>query len=109
MYLPENGRFFYFVFVWYYIAYGENLLMIRLETHCHTRYSKDSLLQHSLLYMKCRLCHIDAIAICEHNNILGALKFKEYCSKRKNKVFVIVGEEIMTSSGEIIGNFNFKL
>ena len=77
--------------------------MIRLETHCHTRYSKDSLLLHSLLYMKCRLCHIDAIAICEHNNILGALKFKEYCSKRKNKVFVIVGEEIMTSSGEIIG------
>ena len=53
--------------------------------------------------MKCRLCHIDAIAICEHNNIQGALKFKEYCSKRKNKVFVIVGEEIMTSSGEVIG------
>ena len=77
--------------------------MIRLETHCHTRYSKDSLLLHSLLYMKCRLCHIDAIAICEHNNILGALKFKEYCLKRKNKVFVIVGEEIMTSSGEVIG------
>ena len=77
--------------------------MIRLETHCHTRYSKDSLLLHSLLYLKCRLCHIDAIAICEHNNIQGALKFKEYCYKRKNKVFVIVGEEIMTSSGEIIG------
>lgn len=91
------------MFVWYYIAYGEDLLMIRLETHCHTRYSKDSLLLHSLLYMKCRLCHIDAIAICEHNNILGALKFKEYCSKRKNRVFVIVGEEIMTSSGEVIG------
>ena len=77
--------------------------MIRMETHCHTRYSKDSLLLHSLLYMKCRLCPIDAIAICEHNNIQGALKFKEYCSKRKNKVFVIVGEEIMTSSGEVIG------
>lgn len=77
--------------------------MIRLETHCHTRYSKDSLLLHSLLYMKCRLHHIDAIAICEHNNIQGALKFKEYCAKRNNKVFVIVGEEIMTASGEIIG------
>ena len=101
MYLPFWKVFF--LCVWYYITYGENLLMIRLETHCHTRYSKDSLLLHSLLYMKCRLCHIDAIAICEHNNILGALKFKEYCSKRKNKVLVIVGEEIMTSSGEIIG------
>ena len=101
MYLPFWKVFFFSV--WYYITYGENLLMIRLETHCHTRYSKDSLLLHSLLYIKCRLCHIDAIAICEHNNILGALKFKEYCSKRNNKVFVIVGEEIMASSGEIIG------
>ena len=82
MYLPFWKVFFFSV--WYYIAYGENLFMIRLETHCHTRYSKDSLLLHSLLYIKCRMCHIDAIAICEHNNILGALKFKEYCSKRKN-------------------------
>lgn len=79
--------------------------MIRLETHCHTKYSKDSMLPFSLLYLKCRLCHIDWIAITEHNNILGALEFKRYCDKRKKSINVIIGEEIMTSQGEIIGLF----
>lgn len=51
--------------------------MIRLETHCHTKYSKDSMLPFSLLYLKCRLCHIDWIAITEHNNIQGAVEFKK--------------------------------
>lgn len=77
--------------------------MIRLETHCHTKYSKDSMLPFSLLYLKCRLCHIDCIAITEHNNIQGAIEFKKYCEKKKNKLHVIIGEEIMTTDGEVIG------
>lgn len=77
--------------------------MIRLETHCHTKFSKDSLLPFSLLYLKCKLCRINCIAITEHNNIVGAIKFKEYCKKRKSDLCVIVGEEIMTDAGEVIG------
>lgn len=77
--------------------------MIYLETHCHTKYSKDSMLPFSLLYLKCRLCHIDCIAITEHNNIQGAIEFKRYCEKKKNKLYVIIGEEIMTTDGEVIG------
>lgn len=77
--------------------------MIYLETHCHTKYSKDSMLPFSLLYLKCRLCHIDWIAITEHNNIQGAIEFKKYCEKKKNKLHVIIGEEIMTTDGEVIG------
>ena len=77
--------------------------MIRLETHCHTKFSKDSLLPFTLLYLKCKLCGISCIAITEHNNIIGATKFKEYCRKRKSNLCVIVGEEIMTESGEVIG------
>ena len=79
--------------------------MIRLETHCHTKYSKDSMLPFSLLYLKCRLCHIDWIAITEHNNIQGAVEFKKYCEKKKDKLHVIIGEEIMTFDGEVIGLF----
>lgn len=79
--------------------------MIRLETHCHTKYSKDSMLPFSLLYLKCRVCHINWIAITEHNNVLGAMEFKKYCAKKKNRVHVIVGSEIMTSEGEVIGLF----
>lgn len=71
----------------------------------HTKFSHDSLLPFWLLYLKCRLCGIDYIAITEHNNIEGAIAFKEYCCKRGSKVNVIVGEEIMTQSGEVIGLF----
>ena len=79
--------------------------MIRLETHCHTKYSKDSMLPFSLLYLKCRLCHINWIAVTEHNNIQGAIEFKKYCEKKKSKLHVIIGEEIMTFDGEVIGLF----
>ncbi|WP_288522037.1 PHP domain-containing protein [uncultured Holdemanella sp.] len=79
--------------------------MIRLETHCHTKYSKDSMLPLSMLYLKCRVYHIDWIAITEHNNIQGAIEFKKYCIKKKASIHVIIGEEIMTSQGEIIGLF----
>lgn len=78
---------------------------MRLETHCHTKYSKDSMLSFTLLYIKCKWRKIDAIAITEHNNIQGGLAFKEYCQKKKTHLQVIVGEEVMTESGEIIGLF----
>lgn len=56
-----------------------------------------------LLYLKCRLKKINYVAITEHNNIDGAFAFSRYCNKKKNKVKCVVGEEIMTESGEIIG------
>ena len=77
----------------------------KIELHVHTKYSHDSILPFWLLYLKCRICKIDYIAITEHNNIAGAKAFKKYCEQRGNKVNVIIGEEIMTNSGEIIGLF----
>lgn len=79
--------------------------MVILETHCHTKYSKDSMLSFFLLYLKCKICKIDYIAITEHNNIQGAIQFKKYCVKKKASIHVIIGEEIMTSQGEVIGLF----
>lgn len=78
---------------------------MRIETHVHTKYSKDSLQCFWPLYFKCRLKGIDAIAVTEHNNIDGGLAFQKFCQKRGNKVHVIVGEEIFTGSGEVIGLF----
>ncbi len=77
----------------------------RLELHVHTKYSHDSIMPFLLLYMKCRLCGITHIAITEHNNIEGALAFRDYCRAKGNFVKVIIGEEIMTNKGEIIGLF----
>lgn len=76
---------------------------MNLELHIHTKFSHDSVMGFLCLYMKCRMCKIDWIAVTEHNNICGALRFKEFCERHGGKVKVIVGEEIMTESGEIIG------
>ena len=77
--------------------------MYRVITHIHTKYSHDSMLPFDLLYKKCLKKGIDYIAITEHNNICGAVEFQKYCLERGNRPKVIVGEEIMTSEGEIIG------
>lgn len=77
----------------------------RLELHVHTKYSHDSIMPFWILYLKCRLCGITHIAITEHNNIDGAMAFREYCLAKGNQLKVIIGEEIMTTDGEIIGLF----
>lgn len=77
--------------------------LLRAEFHVHTRFSKDSLLALWLLYFKCRYKKINYVAVTEHNNIKGGLAFSDFCAKRKRKVGCIVGEEVMTQSGEIIG------
>lgn len=76
---------------------------MRMEMHIHTRYSKDSLLCFWPLYLKCRIMNIDCIAVTEHNNIDGGKSFKKFCEKHGNHLFVIVGEEVFTSEGEVIG------
>lgn len=73
----------------------------KMELHTHTRYSHDSLLSLQLLHLVCRVKNIKCIAITDHNEIEGALEFK----RRYPSINVIVGEEIMTSQGEIIGLF----
>lgn len=78
---------------------------IKMEVHVHTRFSKDSMLCFWPLYMKCIARNISVIAITEHDNIEGGVKFSEFCRRRGSKVSVIVGEEVFTSQGEIIGLF----
>ena len=80
-------------------------MSIKLELHVHTKYSHDSIMPFWLLYLKCAFFNISYIAITEHNNIKGALAFSDYCKKRGDKLKVIIGEEIMTTQGEIIGLF----
>lgn len=51
----------------------------------------------------CKLKKISCVAITDHNTIEGAIKFKEKYEKKGIKV--IIGEEIMTTCGEVIGLF----
>lgn len=76
---------------------------MKIEMHIHTRYSKDSMLSLNLLYIICRIKKVSCIAITDHNTIKGAVKFKEKFHDKGIKV--IIGEEIMTTEGEIAGLF----
>lgn len=74
---------------------------IKAEFHIHTKYSQDSILNKYFILLMCKLKKINLIAITDHNEIEGAIKYQKYFSKKG--IEVIVGEEILTSDGEIIG------
>jgi len=74
--------------------------MMRVEFHCHTSFSKDCLLSPGQLVECGRRKGIDRIVVTDHNSIAGALAAKEIDPDR-----IIVGEEIMTTGGEILASF----
>ncbi len=73
---------------------------LRVEFHCHSIYSKDSLTEPAALVAACRRKGIDRVIITDHNSIGGARQAHALDPQR-----VIVGEEIMTTGGEILAAF----
>ena len=73
---------------------------LRVEFHCHTIYSKDSLVTAEKLIDTCRKKGIDRIVITDHNTTAGAFHAQKIDSQR-----VIVGEEILTQKGELLAAF----
>lgn len=74
--------------------------MIRTEFHCHTIYSKDSLVAPARLIETCRRKGIDRVIITDHNTIAGAVEAQKIAPD-----LVIVGEEIMTTKGELLAAY----
>jgi predicted metal-dependent phosphoesterase TrpH len=74
--------------------------MLRVEFHCHTIFSKDSLTTPEKLLETSRRKGIDRVVITDHNRTGGALQAKALDPQR-----VIIGEEIMTSAGELLAAF----
>lgn len=72
----------------------------RVELHCHTHFSVDSLTRPQAIVAACRRRGIDRIAITDHNTIAGALAVQQLAPE-----LVIIGEEIKTLSGEVIAYF----
>lgn len=75
---------------------------VRLSTefHCHTNASKDSLTSPQELVETCRKKGIDRVVVTDHNTIAGAR-----LAQALDPVRVIVGEEIMTTRGEILAAY----
>ncbi len=76
---------------------------VKTEFHIHTRFSKDSLLTGPFLLLMCKFRKIKCIAITDHNELKGALSYRN--SFEKKGIRVIPGEEIFSKDGEIIGLF----
>ncbi len=71
-----------------------------VELHCHTYHSSDSLMLPEQILRVCDQRGVDRIAITDHNTIKGALETAALAPER-----VIIGEEILTTEGEILGYF----
>lgn len=71
-----------------------------VEFHCHTNASKDSLMHPRELVETCRFKRIDRVIVTDHNTIVGAQEAQALAPE-----LVIVGEEIMTTRGEILAAF----
>ncbi len=74
--------------------------MWKVDLHCHTRYSRDSLAEPVKLLEAIRRKGLDKVAITEHNNLRGALALHALAPD-----LVIIGEEVRTLGGEVIAYF----
>jgi len=72
----------------------------KIDLHIHTLYSPDSLTKLPRLIAACHRVGLDKIAITDHNTIAGALAARELAPD-----LIIVGQEIDTTQGELIGYF----
>lgn len=80
---------------------------MRLDLHCHSEASADCVTPLTSFPARCRARGIRVQAITDHNEVWGAQKLKELVenSDAENDLTIIVGEEVSTREGEIIGLF----
>jgi predicted metal-dependent phosphoesterase TrpH len=79
------------------------MTQLRTELHCHSYRSKDSLLLPQALVAAARRCGLDRLAVTDHNTISGALEAQQLAPE-----LIIVGEEILTTQGELLAYFVSK-
>jgi hypothetical protein len=76
--------------------------LLRADLHCHSCYSKDSNLSLEKLIEACKKAGVNVVALTDHNEIEGGLRLREMAP---HWLTVIVGEEIASVDGDIIGLF----
>jgi len=74
--------------------------LIKADLHIHTTYSMDCTMPLEKIISRCLEVGINCLGVADHNTIAGALKLKEMAP-----FSIIVGEEILTLNGEVIGFF----
>jgi predicted metal-dependent phosphoesterase TrpH len=79
--------------------------LFRVDCHNHTYYSPDSILSPGTMLRRAKARGLDVIAVTDHNTVRGGLVARELAAKRVPEVRVIVGEEVRTADGEVLGLF----
>ena len=73
------------------------------DFHIHTHHSKDCVMPVADILERAREVGLDVVAITDHDSAAGGLEARELADRYG--VRVIVGEEVKTSEGEVIGLF----
>jgi predicted metal-dependent phosphoesterase TrpH len=77
---------------------------MRIDLHCHTEASHDCASPLDAVLTRCRQSSIAVQAVTDHNEIRGALELKRTATAPGDPL-IIVGEEVTSREGEIIGLF----
>lgn len=83
----------------------QEISMMRVDLHCHTQASWDCSTPIPLFPDRCRERKIAVQAITDHDEIWGAQRLKALVEEQNEPLTIIIGEEITTREGEIIGLF----
>ena len=75
---------------------------MKYDFHIHSKYSADGFVSPQDIVRAASKAGLTGIAVTDHNTIKGALEAKKYAGK---ELEIIVGSEILTNKGEVIGLF----
>jgi predicted metal-dependent phosphoesterase TrpH len=74
--------------------------LLRADLHIHTEYSMDCRMTFAQIISRCQERNIGCIAVTDHGTAEGALKMQAIAPLK-----IIVGQEVLTTSGEVMGLF----
>jgi predicted metal-dependent phosphoesterase TrpH len=77
----------------------------RADLHLHTTASDGWPTPAKLVDHAARLVGLNVIAVTDHDTIEGALRAADFASRRARKLHVVVGEEVSSLDGHIVGLF----
>lgn len=79
------------------------MVQMLIDFHIHTYHSYDSLMKPARILRLAKMRGLDAIVICDHNTLKGAIETQAL--NNDSGLIVIPGAEIATDAGDITGIF----
>jgi len=76
---------------------------VKLDLHIHSKYSYDSLLRPDTIIRVAKNKGLDGVAVTDHNTVRGGVEASKV--NKDDDFVVIVGSEIKTEYGDVIGLF----